>query len=301
MTPAKDVGLVQNYTPGDSNTLQRIVQLAQRNANEIIAGKAAFKSRLEALFQHGRLLEYAIGTVAHVTTSSDTKHTFSEADTLSSFTLEDAVNSTADVGLSFAGCKIDGLAISLDLDGVLTANADIVSKTVATATSVQTAVISALVALPSFYASLKTGADGTEATLTNVQKFNVSIRNNLESIYGYGSRLLTDLQATERHYEFDFTAAFTSKTEYDLFLGQAGSPTGTATPTIPSVIFNANNAVALGSGRREFNIDFSNAYYESTSKPSVVKGFIMQDFKGWAKAITSSECYSVDNISSVNW
>ena len=294
----KDIGLVQSCTVTDDNSLRRIYTLSQRNTNEIVAGRFSNKISLEVLFQHGRMLEYALGSVSHTDYTNDAKHTFTEADTLPSLTLEDGFNSTSDVTLTYAGCKVDTLTLALSLDGQLTMRAELIGKTVATGTSGQAAVISSLTTFPDYMATLKTGTDNSEATLGNVQSIEWTIRNNLEPLGSLTHRLIQDLQANEREYEFTFTMAFQSKTEYELFLG-GSAPTDTSTPTIPSVIITLDNGVAQDSGQRKITIDMANCFYSTVGTPTKIKGYIFQDFSGWAKALTSLE--TVDNIKEASW
>jgi len=302
VTCAKDLGLIQSFTPSDDNSYRREHTIAKRNAQNLIAGNFVSTATLEFLLQHGRIFEFVFGgTTTHDDTNTpDIKHVFAEGDTLPSMTLEDGVNSTSDVTMTYAGVKVNNLTLSLALGDSIRVRADLMAKTVATGTSASSAVISSLATHPYYFATLKTGADGNETTQANVQSFELTIRNNLEPQYGLGSRLLTNLIANERHYEFSFTLGFQSKTEYELFLG-GSSPDTDGSPTIPSLIFNANNGVTAGNGRREINIDFSDAVYTTTRKPVVIHGYILQDFTGWAKSITSNNTWVYDNISESNW
>ena len=295
---SKDIGLVQTVTLSEDNSLRRLHTIAKRNANQILAGRYATTLSIEALFQHGRLLEYAFGSVTHTDGTTDAKHTFSEADTLPSFTMETGFNASSDTTLTFAGCKVNSLTLALSLEGQLTMRADLIAKTVATGTSASASVVSSLTTFPDYMATIKTGSEGGETALGNVQSLEFTIRNNLEPLGKLGSRLIQDLQANEREYEFAFTMAFSSKDEYERFLG-GSSPTETSTPTIPSVIIDINNGVEADSGRRQIYIKLSNCSYSAVRTPVVIRGYILQDFTGWAESI--SEVYTYDNILSSNW
>ena len=300
VTPVYDTGcLVQDLTPDEDNALRRIYSIGQRNPQAIVAGSYSAKLSLTGHFQSGRMIEFAMGSVTHDATSTpDIKHTYTEADTLPSFTLEDGFNATSDEAFTYAGCKVDTLTLGLALNGLLSLRTDIIAKTVAVTTSVNTQVISSLTTYPDYFGSLKTGTLDSEASIGELQSVEFVIRNVLDRKDTLGSRYLNELQAEEREYEFNFTMGFADDTEYKLFLG-GSSPSETDTPTIPSVIIDITNGVTLASGRREIYLKLADCSYSTVGTKTVVDGYIYQDFVGWAKSVSSF--YTYDNITEANW
>ncbi len=296
----KDIGLVQNFAPNETRNYMRIHSISQRNAVQLIAGKYDAKGTLEIYIQHGRIFELLFGSVSHTETTGDWKHVFSEADTLPSITLEDGYNSSSDIVKKYAGGMISSATINFGMDAPLSLSADLLFHKPTTSTSAQSAVISTLPVHPFSWMSLKTGADGSEVTNTGVISGSITVINNLEKLYGIGSVLPEEIMSGLRTYEFEFRMKFKDKVDYELFLG-GSTPTATGGGSIPSLILNSNNGTALGSGRREFNIDFSDAVYDAYDKPLKVGETIYQTFRGMATKITSSNTWFVDNISSANW
>jgi hypothetical protein len=308
----KDVGLVQSMTINDSNNLRRLFSASQRNATDLISGGYDVGGTIDVIYQNARLLGYAIGRPVDNTTPADhdatgtpdIKHIMAETDTLTSFTLEDGYNSTADTVLKYSGCVINDITLKLALDNQLHITANFIGKSVATTTaSATTAVVSTLTPLPDYFGSLTTGADGAEVAIGDLQSFEFTISNELEKLRKCGTRLLSDLQATERQYTFKFTMGFSTPTEYNLFLGGAGVLAGTpgtaTTPLVPSFVFTVTNGLAANSGLRSVVIDCNNCAYNTVGKPSVIKGYIFQDFEGYAKSLNS--IYAYDNITGANW
>ena len=297
----KDIGLIQNLTMSESNTLRRLHTISQRDASEISAGRYTVGGSIEFLFQHGRMLEYALGLLAyaaHVETDTpDIKHNFTVQDAVPSFSLEDGFNSTTDAKFIYAGCKVNSLTLALALDGSLTCRVDLIGKTVATTAESSAAVIDTVTTFPDYMATISTGTDGSETALRNVQSIEWTVNNNLEAIGETGARLINDLQGNERTYDFTFSMAFASKVEYELFLG--GTAPSASTPTIPSMVINITNGIAAASGLRQINIDMANCYYEAVRTPTVIKGAIIQEFTGWAKALTG--LFTYDDVSAANW
>lgn len=303
VTADKDLGLIQNLTWSDENSLRREFGASQRNPVQITAGKFVSTATLEFLFQHGRILEYVLGSVAHDTANNpDIKHTFTEADALPSMTLEDGYNSTADSVFKYAGVKVGSCTFALALDGSLTVRADLQAKTLSTSTSAGSASVSTLATFPDYFGTVQTGTASSETTRSKVQSCEVTFRNDLEALHGTGSRLLQDLQANERHYEFTFSMAFDNTQEYGQFLAGATSSTSPATqstPALDSIIFNITNGITAGSGLRQFYVNFTNATYQLSRRPATYRGHIFADFTGWARTLNS--CYVYDNITTGNW
>jgi len=83
-----------------------------------------------------------------------------------------------------------------------------------------------------------------------------------------------------------------------LFLGST-SPNATSTPTVDSMVFNANNGVTLGSGRRELNLELNGLSYDTSTKRTSIGGYVFLDLTG--RATTIADTFSVDNIESGSW
>lgn len=297
VVPDTDFGLVQNVTHSGDNGLIRAHGLSTTQTQIIEAGNFNASGTLEFIMQHGRILELLVGSPsAEAQTSSDYKHSFNTHDSLlDSFSLDASSSSTADVKNIYAGCLFNTGTISLENGGLLMFRGDWVAKTLANTTSASTAVVDNLRPLTAFQASLSAGADGSEATVVNVQRCEFTVNNTVERVYGYGSRLPTFGTNNNQELSFRFTAGFGDSVEHELFLGGT-APVGTSTPTLPSAVFNVNNGVSLGSGRLELNIDCNSCRFQSFSRPVAINGMIYQDFVAWPIGFT--DLFFVDDIAS---
>jgi len=295
----KDVGLLQNFSPSDKRALEEVYAAGSREIQELVAGKFESSWDLEVVFQNGRLFEYLFGTVAHATTGSDTKHTFSVANSLPSFTIEHSFNSTTDEVFIYDGSKVNNGTISVDTNGLLKGKFAGLSQGVSTATaSASAAVISSLAALHYKHSTLSTGTAASEASVGKLQNFNLNIENNIEGVDSAGTFVIQEAVENNFKMAFDFTLAFENQTEYELFLG---STTPQQSPTAQSAVFNAHNGVTLGSGRREFYIQLNDFLYSESGTPVNVNEVVIQSFTGTATNLGSNGCYSVDNIASGSW
>jgi len=295
VTPAKDVGLVQNITMTERNTLEKVNVVGARNASTLSAGKYDATGSIETIFQHGRLLAYAVGTVAHSNSSTpDILHTFAEADNLSSFSLQNGHSGSTSVGMEYYGCKVNQLTIALEQGGQLTQRAEILAKT-SSNNAVATAVsISSLTTLPAWSAELKEG--GT--TVAKVRTFEWTINNNLIPTGAVGARLIQQAVEGNRDYTMRVSLAFENRTQYSNFLG--GNYPSTGNPTANAYVLNCSRGT-LATNWRQLYISTSNCLYESASTPVTYGGVTYQDFDVIGLSGTTGNVYTYDNLTSATW
>ena len=299
VSATKDVGLVQSFNPTDKRAIEEVYASGSRQVQELVAGKSEIDWDIEVNFQNGRLLEYVFGSVAHATTSSDTKHTFTIANSLPSMTIEDSFNSTSDEVFIYDGSKINSSVISLGTNEIIKLSATGSSQGSSTATgSASAAVISSLAVLHYKHSTLSTGTADSETSVGKLQTYNLNIENNIENVDASGTFVTQEMVEADLKIAFDFTIMFENQTEYDIF---QGGTTPQQSPTKKGVEFNANNGVVLGSGRRELNAQFTNFLYEETGSPVNVGESVVSSFKGIATDIGTNGVFSVDNIASGSW
>lgn len=301
VSATKDVGLVQDCTVRESNAEITGYAVGSRAMQYLYAGKYEASGSIKVQYQHARLFEYLFGAVAHDATSTpDIQHTFTEADALPSFTLEDSWNNaTNDIAHTYAGCLATGGELTLGVDGVLEASVDFVAKTVAATTTSTGATVSTLETLPSYLASsVKWGTAAAEVTQGTLTNLTLSIANGSIRHDAIGSRLPGVIFPSNRKYTGKFTARMRDDVDYQTMLGGT-APTANATPAVQSLIFDLSNGIALASGRREVYINLRNCIVTSVGTPNKIGGFTEQDFAFTSKTLTS--CYTYDNIVSGSW
>ena len=299
VTADKDIGLVQSFSPSDKRVIEEVYASGSRQVQELVAGKSEISWDIDVNFQNGRLLEYVWGSVAHALTSSDTKHTFTIATTLPSMTIETSFNSASDEVFIYDGSKINSSTINLDTNGLLKLSASGMSQGSSTATgAASAAVISSLAVLHYKHSTLSTGTADSETSVGKLQTFNLNVENNIELVDASGTFVTQEMVEANLKIAFDFTIMFENQTEFDIF---QGGTTPQQSPTAKGVEFNANNGVVLGSGRREFNAQFTGFLYEEVGTPVNVGESVVQSFKGIAKDIGTNGVFSVDNIAAASW
>lgn len=295
VTTDKEIGLIQSLSPSDKRSHTKEYTTGSREIQEIVAGLVDLDFDVELHLQNGRVFEYLIGAPTHALTGSDTKHTFDTIDSsLSSFTLEDSFNKSTDIVFNYAGCKIISAVISLDKDGILTFAGTGKCKTVDTSdATASAAIISSLAVLHYKHAAVSTGSAGSETSVGKIQTFSLTFANNTEPIAAAGQIEYQEFVEQNFDITFDFTMIFENKTEYDVFLG---GTTPQTSPATQSIVFNANNGVTLGSGRREFNAQLANMQYEEVAAPVNVGEVVIATFRGNATTLGTDGVFYVDNV-----
>lgn len=298
VTADKDIGIIQSFNANENNSSIIVEGSSSRETQQLSVGQFNCEPSFEYLYQHGRFFEYLFGgTTVHAQSSNDWKHTFAMGNYLTGFTLESGFNKDTDVVSKYTSCYINTLEIRLELNGLIRCSATCIGQKPVNNASASSAVVSTIPVFSSYSGSLSTGTDSSEVEVTPIDSFSITFDNRLVSIEGANSRFKTDIVPGVMRITYEFTKTFDTVTEYQRFLG--GTSPSSGDPTEFSLIFNANNGVSLGSGRRELNIDIATNQYESYGHAVTLNGKITQTFRGVGLAIT--DFFTVDNISSSNW
>lgn len=302
VSDTKDLGLVQSITPTDNVMPTHSNSLGASAIQALDWGRHEIGLRIEADFQHGRLLELLTGgTVTHTQSgaTADWSHAFALADSLPSATIGVHHDLSTDAVSKYEGCVATSGTLSMDVNGILKIGVDFAAESVVTSTTAGTKVISTLKPFKAHQAILQTGVISSEATLADVQRFEFTI-NNIASgdarVYKLGSRLPSFIDMQQRLMSFRFSVAYANLTEYKRMLSGSGasgtSPTDDDTaPTLCGLVFSANNGVAAGSGRQDININLSNVLYTNISRPMQVGNWVLAEIEGIAQTLDSLDNY----------
>ena len=297
-TPSRDIGLVETFNFDETNNVTAIDASGSREIQELADGQYAGTLKSTMKYQHGRIFEYIFGgTTTHAVSSSDIKHTFAVGTEVDSMSLGHSYNLTTDQLRIFNGVKVNNLTVNYALGQPIRVTWDGLVKSVDNTTTALTAVISSIPTLKSYNSSLSLGTDGAEAAVGKLESFNCTFANQLTRVDGSSDRESQAICSDTLLITFEFTKAFDSIAEYTIFLGGATPATGDV--TAKSLVFNANNGVSLGSGRREINIDMAVTKLATSGEAKVLRGKVMQTFKGNATTIT--DMFTVDDITEANW
>lgn len=296
VVPAKDTGIVTEGNFNGSNEVIKDRGWSSRSLSGIQMGNWNFKGDYTGDFQHGRLIEYALGAVAHSGSSDPYTHTFTEAQTIPAFTAETGLDGTTDDVERYQDCKINSYTLALDLGGKLTQRAEILATKMAPSTTSQAAVTSTLPTLPWAVAQFKTGASGSETAIGQCRSFEWTINNNLARVEGgFGSYFAEDHLEGERDYTAKVTMAFRGPEERSKFLTGTTGATGPATADFDgfSTILDVQKSAS-----RLLTLTLTDCHYAEYNRPISVSGQILQDFTIEHR---TAGIVTKDNISEANW
>ncbi len=294
VTADKDCGLIiSDISPSFEREVKESLGISSISAQKITTGKITPGFSVEGDVQHTRLLEYVFGTVGHVETTGDWKHTFTISNDPPSMTAEKGNKSTASTDWTSAGLICESAELSIELNNNLRLSAEFKGKTIEVGTTGNTAVTSSLVAFPHALCEVKIN----DVAATECQKATISINKTVEMSGGISSNLGQQGHATELKFEFSAELGFDDTTYHQLALGGT-TPSATGDPTAYEFEINADNGVTLGSGRRELVLTLENCQTKSFNETTSVGGLTFVTITGTG---TFKTAYGVDNISNVNW
>lgn len=293
VTADKDIGIVTDISDNFSREVIESMGLGAIDVQHVTSGIVDVKSSVTVEFQHGRLLEYIFGSVAHAETTSDWKHTFTISNTPPSFTMESGNNLSTDTVLTGAGFLVETAEFSIALNEVLKLKVDVAGKTTASSDSASAAAIDTLIVYPHALCSVEIN----DVAATEVQNFSVKIVKKVERSGGLSSNLYQQGHSVELRIEWNGTLGFAAKTLQELWLG-GSAPSGTSDPTVYDVTLIADNGTALGSGQRKLFLDIENNIGVTFDEVASVGNLTYFDIAGKG---TLKECYNVDDISSGTW
>lgn len=285
VTADKDCGLlIQDITHASTKDLQERMGISSIAVQQIVSGMEDPELSFAGDFQHGRMLEYIFGSVAHAETTGDWKHTFTISNTPPSFTGQTGNNMTADTTMTTEGLLIESAEFSAALNGTLQLSITAKGQTVALGTSASASVISSLPVFP--HTLLTVNINGSPAS--EVQSVTINIAKAIPGSGGFGSDEYQQRHATELKIEYTATLGFSDNTYHTLFTAD----------TVHEFELIAANGTALGSGQRKLSLTLENCREGSISEVTSVGGLTFVEVSGKG---TLQECFSVDNISSGSW
>lgn len=284
VTADKNVGLVMDVSDSGTREVTESMSMSSISAQAIKTHSRDDKLSMSLEYQHGRVLEYAFGTVAHDETTGDWKHTFTVSNNPPSATIETGNDLTTNTVLTHTGMMVEALEINTALDQNVELKVDWSGKTFTTGTTSTAAVISSISPLAQPDVNVTLGGE----TPLEVQELNIKVVKKVDKAHGLGSELAQSGKATELKYEWSAKLGFDSKVYHDMF----------ADNTPLTLILDAHNGVTLGSGRIELKITLDNCSIKAFDETATVGNLTFIDISGVGLL---NEIFTVDNIADTAW
>ena len=267
-----------------NNNAERIVGIGARNATATINKNYAGTMTANGSLSNAYWLLGVLGANADAGTDGAYTHTYTEADRIISFTTKTSFElGTTDSQSNLIGCRVNTCSISAAVNEALKFSLECPYRYEALGT---TKISNNPEIEPIFtfaHGSIEM-PDGT--SIAAVQSFELTINNNLDTVYGIGSRFLTDSVAKNREYNFSMTAAFKDHTTLlTYFLNGTNSATA---PTTGSGTEIATLELTFTNGDGDIlDINLTGVHLNEETLPQNANEVVKEDVTGWARGCTN--------------
>lgn len=285
-------------TVNRKNNMERVFGVGARNATANVAKKFEGSASVEFLLGAGNTaiahggaswLRAVMGAIPTDAGATPYTHTYAESNTIFPFSIANASeNGTNDYVSALIGCKVSSCNISAAVDEVAKVKLDVLYRTETMAT---TGIGSAVVPTedPLTFAHGVITVAGT--TVGYVQSIDLTINNNVEMVWGLGSRYSTASVAKTRTYDIKMSVAFSDVTLLlEKFYGKAAPVAATNLATLNpagvALVLTFDNGLTLAN-KRSIVFTFANFYINEHSLPLDVNELTKEDVSGYALSCTS--------------
>lgn len=285
----KAFGQGQKITTFDiDNTNEPVFQIGSRDAQRQYVKDFKGSFGIEFLLSDPWFMRSVLGAAPTTAGAGPYTHTWTVANggianTLSSMTINAATDLDTDSDKLLLGCAVDTCSISAAVDEAVKVRLDGKYANSTKDTSLTTAVNPVEEALYFQQASLEFP---TSTTLADVQSYEMNFGNNIDMIYGLGSRFAQKVVARQR--DWTMKVSMTYEADADLLDKVLGSSTA-ATATVPEIAtmkFTATNGLST-TNTRSYVFTFANVMVEKTSMPITLEDTTKIDATLRARTLTS--------------
>lgn len=289
----RDFGHGTTLSISRKNNMERVFGLGARNASANVAKKYEGNVSIEfTLDAEGAWWRAVLGSApTDAAVDSVYTHTYVESNTLASFSIENGQEmGTNDYVSKLIGCKVNSCNITTAVDEIAKVKLECPYRTETLATSGISSQV-APTGTPLTFALGTLTVAGT--TVGYVQSVDLTITNNVEMVWGLGSRYSTAGPAKTRTYDFKLSVAFSDVTLLmEKFFGdtapideddlQLVNPAGVAL-----VLTFSNGLATTDANARSIVMTFANFYLDEHNLPLNVDEVTKEDISGWALSCTS--------------
>lgn len=280
------------------NNMERIFGLSARNAQANIAKKYEGSANVEFILGAGNdsiddggasWLRAVMGAVPTDGGATPYTHSYAESNTLASFSIASGVElGTADYVSNLIGCKVKTCNITAAVGEVVNVKLDVLYKTETLSTSGISAQVQSN-EVPLTFAQGSLSVNGT--TVGYVQNVDLTIDNDLEMVWGLGSRYAQAAVEKTRKYDIKMGVEFTDVSLLlEKFFGKAAAIAATDLATLNpagvACVLTFDNGLS-GINSRKIVFTFANLYLDEESLPMNVGEVIKEDVTAWALSCTS--------------
>lgn len=286
-------------TIAQRNNMERIFNLGARNAGANVAKKFEGTASVEFVLGAGETsiahggaswLRAVLGAIPTDSSSGPTLHTYAESNTLASFSISTGTDmGSLDAGFALIGCKVMSMTLTAAVGEVARVRLECPFRTMSftSATNAITQVVPTEVPLTFAQGTLSVaGVD-----VGYVQSVELTVNEDLEMVWGLGSRYATAGVEKRREYNLRMTVAFSNAALLlEKFYGKASvvaaTDLATLNPAGVACVLTFDNGLSTTS-QRSVIFTFANLYLDEHSLPLDVNEVVKEDVTGYALSCTN--------------
>jgi len=283
VTCDKAFGLGVKLNVSRKNNMERVYGLGARNATTTVPKQYEGNFSADFVMSSPWFLRAFTGAAPVKTGGGPYTYTYSESNTVGSFTIENGFDLDVDRAIFLDGCKCNTMTITGAVNELAKVKIDGNYKTEEKSDSLTS------VAVPgeeAFVFQQGTLQYPSGTTLADVQSCEITMTNNNEPIYGLGSRFNTSQVPKQREYNVRVTLAFEDPTKIlDLFYGATGAPAATVAEQATLILTFTNG---LGTTNlRSITFNFADLKIDDESINLDPNEVIKEDVTIFARTLTS--------------
>jgi hypothetical protein len=270
--------------------MERVYGIGARNAQANVAKKLEID--FTADFQLSANSSWLRGVLGAIPTDAGVgpyTHTFAESNSLTSFSIGGGIElGTSDIVAALIGCKINKCTIGCNVDEIAKVRLEGPARAITmAATGIGSVVAPTEQPLHFAYGAISVG--GT--AVGYIQSCELTIGNNVETVYGLGSRYAQAAVPKGRAYDLKITAATSDPSLLlEKFYGDtfpiAASDLATTNPAGVAFVLTFDNGGATTASRKVV-ITLANAYFDTHDMTLDLNEILKEDLSGWALSCTS--------------
>jgi len=272
------------------NTMDRVFSLGYRNAQANVAKKYEGSASIEfVLTANSSWFRAVLGAIPTDGGATPYTHTFEESNSVAAFSIANAIEmGTNDYVSALIGCKVQSCNITAAVDEIANVKLEALYRTESMATT-GIGSVEPPTEDPLAFQHGTLSVAGT--TVGYVQSFDLTINNNIEMVWGLGSRYATAAPPKTRTYDIKMTVAFSDVTLLlEKFYGKAAPVAATElavlNPAGVALVLTFDNGGTTTASRKVV-FTFANFFLNEHTLPLDVNEVIKEDVSGWALSCTS--------------
>jgi len=238
-----------------NNNTERLYSLGSRNAQKLVTKRYDGTWNTSFTLGNAYFLKGVMGTNATGTVSGTGPYTrvYEENNTIPSLSIANAINLDTDSMHNILGAKINSMSLDCNVGETIKVKLDGSFQKLTKTTTLATTV-SGDTEDPFVFSGASVQLGST--ALVDVQSMNITVGNNLETLFGLGSRFATKGVEKAREYSFTINEAYEDDTSlHDKYLGSATTPATTPANTTKLVATFTNGLT--GTNTRYLTVTFN--------------------------------------------